>query len=272
MTSVATGVIAAIAVVLFTVAAVASRRAVLQTRARVRVAQGKSSRLSKQAIWIPTVIAVAAVIAFSSPLLLVVLAPMSAVAFTFVKQQMKARQLARYERSLPYVLDAIARSMRSGAGLLIAIEEAGNDLDGDVAADVASVATRACRGDDLSDSLRTWARERPVVSVELATTSMVLALKTGVAHAEVVDRVALTVRQSLNAAALAKTHATQARASMWALIVMPALFTGPMLVFDDGIRQFLLHSKFGISVLVAGIVLDALGALWMSRLTQRALS
>lgn len=248
-----------------------ARNETATSRVRRRVMHGKM-----RAAWRPFVAGIGAfaglLIVVTSPMTLIVGVPVAGIAYLFVRQQLHSRELARYERLLPYTLDAVARSMRSGAGLLVAIEEAGNDIDGVVARDMAKIARRVRHGNNLTDALHDWMQERPLTSVRLAATSMVLALKTGAAQAEVIDRVVLTVRQSLNATASARTHATQARASMWALTLMPVLFTGPMLIFDGATRSFLLHSYAGIAVLSCGLLLDSLGALWMSRLTKRALS
>ncbi len=247
-----------------------ARRISRAYKVRSRGVINQSRKVSLRWTGIGVGVVLIAIVLLTSPFAAIVIVPVGGIIVLFTRQQLNAREVARYERQLPHALDAIARSMRSGAGLLIAIQEAGHDLESVVAQDLACIAQQVRLGHNLSDALHDWSERRTLQSVQLASASLSLAIKTGAAQAEVIDGVVATVRQSLSASASARTHATQARASMWALTGMPVMFTVPMTVLDAATRNFLLHTVAGVMVLSAGLALDGLGALWMSRLMHRA--
>jgi len=191
---------------------------------------------------------------------------------TAMRKYAQHKAAERYEQALPVVLDEIARSLRSGAGLLTALTEAATTAPEVLRGDVLQVARRANLGDGVAEALRHWSGERTDPATRLCTAAMALALTTGGSQAQALDAASATVRQSLNAVSLAKSDAAQSRMSALVLTVLPLVVSGPVVATNDHAREFMLHSVPGAATLFAGIGLDALGAIWMSILIGRATS
>lgn len=183
---------------------------------------------------------------------------------------MRGRGTARYEAGLAPALEALARSLRSGAGIRTALGEAGAGAPPGLQADLARVVSDSERGDGLVAALDAWAARRPLRGVALAATALTLGLEAGGAQARAVDGVAATMRQRARADAEAKALGAQARLSAGVIAVAPVAFAGLAAVLDPRTAEFLFRTGTGALFIAAGLTLDLLGAVWMARLARVA--
>jgi tight adherence protein B len=179
----------------------------------------------------------------------------------------RGRAVSRLESQLPLALDAVARSLRSGAGLHQAIAEAATASGGTLGADLGRAAAEA-RAIGVVAALEDWRRVRPLPGVRLAVAALCLGVETGGAQARAVDGVAATLRQRQATAAEARALASQARASAAVIGLAPLAFCALTSATDPRVATFLFRSPAGLAVLTAGLMLDGLGAAWMARLAR----
>lgn len=181
---------------------------------------------------------------------------------------LRHRQDRMAETALPEVVDAVARGLRSGGSLRQALEEAAACAPPVLVDDVGMVVRATERGVTLVDALEDWAQRRPLPGVRLVVAALCLGAETGGAQARAVDGVAATLRMRLATQAEANALATQARASAALITVAPLAFCALASATDPRTAEFLFRTPLGLVMLGAGLALDAVGALWMARLTR----
>ncbi|HZQ28105.1 MAG TPA: type II secretion system F family protein [Acidimicrobiales bacterium] len=169
------------------------------------------------------------------------------------------------ERALAPFLEAVARGLRSGASLRMALAEAGGLSGGRLAEEVRAV---MAHGPPLVSALEAWARWRPLPGVRLCVAALCLGAEAGGAQAAAVDGVATTLRQRAAAQDEAAALAAQARLSAWLIAAAPLGFGLLTSVADARNAAFLFRTPAGLAVLLAGLALDGAGAVWMVRLTR----
>ena len=174
----------------------------------------------------------------------------------------------RLERRLPDALEAVARSLRSGASLRQSIGEAALATPGPLGREFAEVARQVVHGATLVAALEALAARRPLPSLRLAVAALCLGVETGGAQAKAVDGVATTLRDRLGIAAEVRALSSQARTSGLVIGVAPLAFGAFAVTTDPRTGQFLFHTPVGIALLATGLSLDALGWLWMQRLAR----
>ena len=179
------------------------------------------------------------------------------------------RRDARLERELPSLLEAVARSLRSGAAFPIALREAAGS-GSLAAADLAVVLADADRGRPLAEALEKWVVRRPRPGVRLVVGALRVALASGGTPARAVDGVAATLRERAEVDREVRALATQARVSAVVITVAPLAFAALGVLGDERTATFLLRTPSGLACLVAGIALDGFGAWWMARIAGRA--
>jgi tight adherence protein B len=181
----------------------------------------------------------------------------------------RRRACERAGAEVPAVLEAAARALRAGCSLHGALEEAAASAGPVVGAVFNEVVAAVARGQPLVDALdRRRADGSGVPGLRLACTALAVAAATGGPQAAALDGVAITLRQRLAARAEAKALASQARTSAMVIALAPVGFAVLASAADRHNAAFLLRTPLGLSVLVAGLVLDGLGAVWMRRLTR----
>jgi len=170
--------------------------------------------------------------------------------------------------TLPGALDELARSLRSGASLTQAIEDAGAATPGPLGDDLTHIAAAHQAGMPLDEALLAWPRLRPVPGVRLASAALVLGLGAGGTHARAVDGVAATLREHLSVASEVRAQASQAQASALVIGVAPLGFTALACLADPRTATFLFQTTAGLACVAIGLALDAVGAVWMARITR----
>ena len=148
------------------------------------------------------------------------------------------RAASLLEQALPGALEAVARSLRSGASLRAAVAEAAAATDGAMGAELARVDADARRGVPLVVALDTLAVRLPLPGVRLAVAALSLGVETGGAQARAVDGVATTLRDRIAAHAEGRALAAQTRASVWVIALSPAAFCAFAVTTDPRTARF----------------------------------
>jgi len=176
------------------------------------------------------------------------------------------RRGRRVVQELPALLEAVARSLRSGATLRTALLDAAR-APTPSGEELARVLAPLAAGVSLAEALTAWPDRRPSPSVRLAVGALLLADSVGGSPARAVDGVAATLRDRLEVETEARALASQARTSALVVAVAPLAFAVLGAAGDDRTAHFLLGTRAGILCLASGLALDAAGAWWMARLT-----
>jgi tight adherence protein B len=197
-------------------------------------------------------------------------APAPARVSFHVRDLLPARSGARVDAALPEALEGIARSLRSGASLRIAIEEVSLSTPAPLGPGLADLAARAGRGCPLAVAVDGWAAATEGAGVPLVAAALALGAELGGAAARSLDGVADTLRDRNAMRREVRALSAQARASAIVIGAAPAAFAGLVAVADPASIAFLVTSPIGLLCLVAGLALDGLGAWWMRGIVARA--
>lgn len=170
------------------------------------------------------------------------------------------------EEGLAEVLEAVARSLRSGASLHQAVQEAAT-APGLLGHDLRAVTGEVAAGVPLATALEGWGRRRPLPGVRLTVSALALGVETGGAHARALDGVAATVRARAAVAGEVRALSAQARLSALVIVLAPLGFAALAAATDERTAGFL-TTPLGLACLAGGLTLDAVAGLWMHRLSR----
>jgi len=213
--------------------------------------------------------AVEAAVAFAGGwVLAVVTAVAVAVAVVVTADAGRGRSGRRVDAALPGVLEAAARSLRSGASLRVALAEASITAHPRVRDGLAVAVRAAERGVPLVDAIDTWAASLPGEGARLAGAALALAAELGGAAARSLDAVAATLRERNAVRREVRALSSQARASALVIALAPAGFGLLAASVDPRTTQFLFRTGAGTVCLLVGVALDGAGAVWLHRLAS----
>ncbi len=212
---------------------------------------------------------VAGVVAATGGVRLVVVAGAGLGVAAIARRRHLAALPARRRRAqLPEALDRLAATLRGGASVPVALADVGGGFPAPLGPELAALGAEAAGGRPTADVLDAWASAHDDRGTRLAATALVLAASVGAAPARAADGVAATLRERADLADERHALAAQARMSAVVLSVAPIGFAALLSASDAGAQAFLLGSPAGWACLATGLVLDAAGAAWMTRLTR----
>lgn len=176
------------------------------------------------------------------------------------------------------LLESIARGVRSGLSLTIALDGAVGDVTASCGTDAPCIDARIVEalrrhraGAPLADCLAVArAESRSDEQVRLTLTVLWIAAGHGGPSAEALDRAAVVLREHAALADDARTHAAPARLSATVLTLSPIIFCGGAAALDADVRRILVSTPIGWVCIVCGSALAALGRRWMSHLVRAA--
>jgi tight adherence protein B len=182
--------------------------------------------------------------------------------------EVSGRNARRFDSALPEALEAIARGLRSGASAMQSLDEASATVPDPLSDELRAIVLAAQRGQPLADAFEDWAIRRPHPSVRLVAAVFDLGLDVGGPMAMAIDGVAQTLRQRLAVDAEIDSLSAQARLSAVVIGAAPLGFLAMSTASDRRTLTFLLGSPMGVGCLIAGLVLDVGGGLWMRHLSR----
>ncbi len=176
-------------------------------------------------------------------------------------------------RSLPELLESLARSLRAGTSARSAIHQASVVIEGPLGQDLNAMVARLEHGATVEVAMDRWASERHRVhGVRLARAAIVLAARTGGSVAGAMDGVADTIRGELALQAEVRSLASQAEASALLVALLPVAFGVIAGLADPQMVAYMTTTRVGLACLVVGVALDVGGFVWMRRITSRIAS
>lgn len=169
--------------------------------------------------------------------------------------------------ALPDVLDAVARSLRTGATLPHALREGASTTRGRVGLELGALVAEVDAGTPLASAIDAWVARCPTRGVRLVGAALSLSAETGGAAARALDGVATTMRADAALVGELRAQSSQARLSGVVIALAPFAFGIVAMGTDRRTADFLLRSRLGLGCLVVGLALDAVAAWWMQRIT-----
>jgi Flp pilus assembly protein TadB len=175
----------------------------------------------------------------------------------------------RFLFALPEFVEALARELRGGAPLRVAVVDAATATGGPMRRDAEALRRRLDAGQPPDEVLRWWAARRRAPELDTVAAALATGRRLGAEFAAGLDGLAATMADRRAITAEARAQASQARASAVLLIAAPPVFCLVMAGVDPASTRFLLGTPLGWATVVVSVTLDVVGAWWMFRLTER---
>lgn len=171
--------------------------------------------------------------------------------------------------ALPDAVELVARSLRSGASVVQALDDVSSSVTGPLGVAFARVVADTRRGASLSRALQRLVTRSPHSEVRVVVVALTLASESGAGPARALDGVSTSLRDSQRLRAELAALTSQARASAMVLIALPVAFVVVNAALDPSALRFLLHDTAGRLCLSIGLALDVLGWIWMRGLVKQ---
>ncbi len=189
------------------------------------------------------------------------------VSGVLVESQIASKRLAKLEQQLIDMIDLIVGSLKAGAGVLDAFESALREAGMPLRPLIENIVARIRLGDRPQQAMR----ELGVVPLEtfrLFSFTMAVHWEVGGSLAPALATVARSIRDRIEVGARVRGQSAQAKASVFG--IMGITYGIVLLVSQSSPERVMgfLSSDIGSTLAAAAIILQAIGMVWITRMSQ----
>ncbi|MBU4613064.1 type II secretion system F family protein [Achromobacter sp. GG226] len=178
------------------------------------------------------------------------------------------RRQARMVDQLPGFIDAIVRLITIGNSLGAAFQTASQTLDAPLSEAMTRAANLNRSGVELDEALHAVAALYRLREFELLAAITSLALRFGGRSDQVLERMAVFMRDLRQARQELTAMSAEIRLSAWILALLPVGVAFFIIVFNNALFMTMWHDGTGRLMLAGAVVLQVLGTIWLYRMAR----
>ena len=188
-----------------------------------------------------------------------------AIPIAYIRHK-RSKRLRKFEEQLPDAIDLFTRTMRSGHNIHSGLETIAAETADPVRMEFRKLMEQLALGSPLETALHDLGDRVPLIDLKFFITGLVLQRQTGANMAEVLENLALLVRERLNMAAKMKAHTAQQRFSAALLCGLPFVVAFGFWILKPEYIELLYSDPIGSKFLTYAIVSEIIGIVVIRRI------
>ena len=201
------------------------------------------------------------------PLLALIATVVVCLAVNVYVSHAKAKRQAAFADQLPDVLQLLTTALRTGFGLMQALDSVADEAEEPARAEFTHVLVEARLGRDLSDAMRALAQRMDSQDLEWVVAAIDINRETGGNLSEILGTVAATIRERQRMARQVRTLTAEGRLSARILTVLPFVMALWQWRVNKQNFTLLTHGGGLVALVIAG-VLVLLGTFWTHKIVN----
>lgn len=182
--------------------------------------------------------------------------------------RVRRRRLRRFEEGLPDAIDLFNRSMKAGHNIHSGLETIATETFDPIRMEFKKVIEELALGSPIEDTLHNLGGRVPLIDLKFFVTGLILQRQTGANMVQVLENLALLIRERLNLAAKMKAATAQQRFSAGLLCVMPLVVGLGFWILKPEYIQLLYTDETGSKFLTYAIISEIVGILIIRRIAS----
>lgn len=182
------------------------------------------------------------------------------LAFPFIFMEFKKRKREeKFTELFPDALTMISRSLRSGHSFTSAIELVGDEVSDPVGSLFKTAYDQQLLGLRINDTLNNLNNRIDSLDLRFFTTAADINREVGGNFAEILDKLADTIRERIKIRRQLRVHTAQGRMTGYILAVMPIAAFFMMNIMIPGYQKTLLENEMGRTILIIAVIMQIIG-------------
>jgi tight adherence protein B len=189
------------------------------------------------------------------------------IVFAIVRWRLSKRlRLIRYQ--LPPAIELIATSLRAGLSIRSALIQVAKQAPRPISQEMAVLDRMQRIGASLESAFSDWFRRRPLEEIGLLGFTISVSSASGGNLSDALDRLAEGLRQRLILEEKMDALTAQGRMQAWVMAALPPALALALTMLDPASMAPLWGTSHGHFVILAIVMLELLGMLWIRRLVK----
>jgi tight adherence protein B len=182
-----------------------------------------------------------------------------------VSRQRKKR-LLKFNSQLPDTLDLLSRSLGVGHAFSESLSQVANEMPDPIATEFRMTFEEQKLGLSLKAALDRLCERIPIPDLRLCVTAIHIQRETGGNLAEILEKVANTIRERFKLMEDFRTMTTSARGSAWILCGLPFFLVFVLTLINPEYMKPMLYDSRGHMAILVAVILQMLGILTIKRI------
>lgn len=210
-----------------------------------------------------------AVSSIFSDLLLIALASTIAASLPFLHILWKRKKrLDKFLADLPEALELMSRSLLAGHAFSEAIQMISEEMPDPIAMEFRRTYDEHNLGLSMRLALENLARRIPVLDLRICLTAIQIQRETGGNLSEILEKVAMTIRERFRILEDLKTLTMQSRLSAWLLCAIPNFLAVVLTLINREYMSVFWHDPRGQKLAAVALVMQVAGIYWVQKIIR----
>jgi tight adherence protein B len=179
-----------------------------------------------------------------------------------------ARRIQALEEQLPDTLDFLARSVRSGSALSVALEMAVPETPEPLRSELVRITREQTLGASLESALRGLVRRNPLVELRFFVAAVLLHRETGGNLPDILTKLGQSVRERLRLGGQVRAASAQGKMTARVLTILPVVVVAGMQFISPTYFRTMTGNPAGRVMLIAAVISQSLGYYIMMKIVD----
>ena len=215
-------------------------------------------------------------VAIGSSAFLISKSPLIGLVFGFIAgmipeatiRNRRRRRLRRFEEQFPEAIDLLGRAIRAGHPMSAGIRMVADEMKDPASSEFRQVFEEQRFGLPFEDALLGLTDRNDLVDVRIFATAVLIQREVGGNLAEVLDKIAQTVRSRFAVERQLRVYTAQGRMSGYVLAVLPIAICSAIFAIDPTYASMLFTEPVGRLMVVAAVIMQIIGYMWIRRIVN----
>jgi tight adherence protein B len=180
----------------------------------------------------------------------------------------RSSRMKRFEEQFPEALDLLSRAIRAGHAFQTAMGMVADELPAPVGAEFRKTFEQQNYGLPVTEALAALSARVPLVDVRFFVTAVTIQRETGGNLAEILDNLAVVVRERFKILRQVRVHTAHGRFTGYVLLAMPAALAVALSFINPDHMNLLFKERIGQSMILGAIVMQAVGFVWIRQVIK----
>ena len=196
----------------------------------------------------------------------IVAAAVAAALPTIYARMRRTKRLRAFEERFPDAIDLVGRALRAGHPFSAGMRMAADEIADPVGGEFRQVFEEQRFGLSMSDALLALADRIPLVDVRIFVTAVVVQREVGGNLAELLDKIAYTIRERFKIRRQIRVHTAQGRLTGYLLSGLPVVTGLAFLVLNREYMMVMFRTSAGHVLMALVLALQVVGFFWIRRI------
>ena len=182
--------------------------------------------------------------------------------------RVRSKRLKKFETNLPDAIDLFNRSMKAGHNIHAGLETIASESVEPVRMEFKKVVEELALGSPIEAALHNLGKRIPIIDLKFFVTGLILQRQTGANMVQVLENLALLIRERLNLAAKMHAATAQQRFSAGLLCGMPVVVGIGFWILKPEYMRLLYQDETGSKFLTYAIISEIVGILVIRKIAS----